>query len=1284
MSESAKTKKRIGWRGWLTISLSSLLVAISLALFWLLFTEPGLRWVIAQAERHAPLELQIGEVEGNLAGPLRLSQLQIADDDWRVEIEDIGLDWRMGLLLSGGLHINALNIEGLDVYLPPGEAQEDEELTEIVLPEQISTPLRIHVGQLQLNRARLHFADEAEALELDHLAFSGRFSGSRLSLDDLLLRADWLDLTADLNVDMSERWPLHLEATWDLRWPELPAIAGQTRLAGDQRQVSLDQHIQGPAIAHIEGDIRRPLSDPRVALDLTFSDLTPRDFLEDAPEGQLAGQYRLSGRMEEAHLDGALDFTGTEWGDLHLQSDITSDSQLERLQIHGLSLSHGQHPLQVAVEGEIRDGLSEDPELDLSLEWESLNWPLEDPAYRSDYGQARLAGRQSDYQLELDGHFASNETPEPLNQALAGEILLSLTGDQDRARVENLSLRLEEGPGFEFSGDVAWAEADQSLQGAFRLQDFDPALVAPDWPGALNAEGEIELHWGEALQAKLKLADLSGELLGESVQASGSFDYTPERVQLDTVTAQMGESRLQAHGAVATDPLEQRSELDLSLTIPDLAQLPLDASGMLTLETQLRGSLDRFDLNLDLQAENLRYEEHSLDTLSLAVALVDSGESDSELELALSNLSLDGEEISRLLIRGDGQRGDHRLSLQMEHPIVDLGLSFAGGLNADWQEAWRWDGEWVDSRLNNAVAGQWQQREARPLRLSQAGGGVEQLCLDPLEGAGELCLSGDGNEAGHWGASVEGEGFPLAMLLDQEATGIDVQGSINLSARAEDRGEGINAQGQLDFTPGQISQSIDGQAMDLLAIEGGQATFNWRPESARADLDLALSDGGFLRGGARLPEGLDGPLAGRLDAEIPQLGLLPLLVPEIGRADGLLSLAVDIRGNLEDPDFSGEVQVIDAELNLPDLGITAKTVNVLLTGDMGQLSMNASAESGEGDLQFRADLNRDEGDWVGEAELTGERFLILAIPDARVRINPNLTLTVSPGQRLDVGGEIHVPLARLTPGDIRATVQSSPDEVIVGELQRLDRNGAEEMGDWEIFTRVRASLGSDVRFEGYGLTGRISGALNVRDQPGGLTRATGELEILDGQYTAWRQSLDIERGRLFYSDTPITDPALDIRAVRRPRDVVVGVNIRGTLREPRLDLFSEPAMQQSEQLSYLLTGRPLTEGGEGDMDLVREASLALQVAGGGFVGRQLGDRLGVDTVTIETGDADGETSVVFGEYLSPRLFISYGIGLFEGINVFRMRYEISSRWFLEAQTGGAHSGADFIYSLERG
>jgi translocation and assembly module TamB len=49
-----------------------------------------------------------------------------------------------------------------------------------------------------------------------------------------------------------------------------------------------------------------------------------------------------------------------------------------------------------------------------------------------------------------------------------------------------------------------------------------------------------------------------------------------------------------------------------------------------------------------------------------------------------------------------------------------------------------------------------------------------------------------------------------------------------------------------------------------------------------------------------------------------------------------------------------------------------------------------------------------------------------------------------------------------------------------------------------------------------------------------------------------------------------------------------------------------------------------------------------------------------------------------GTYLSPGLFVSYGVGLFEPGTVITLRYEISERWSLEAtdspddQRGGIH------------
>ena len=85
--------------------------------------------------------------------------------------------------------------------------------------------------------------------------------------------------------------------------------------------------------------------------------------------------------------------------------------------------------------------------------------------------------------------------------------------------------------------------------------------------------------------------------------------------------------------------------------------------------------------------------------------------------------------------------------------------------------------------------------------------------------------------------------------------------------------------------------------------------------------------------------------------------------------------------------------------------------------------------------------------------------------------------------------------------------------------------------------------------------------------------ATGELAIRDGSYRAYGQNLDIRTGRLLFAGGPLTTPGLDVEAVRRPAsDVLVGVRVRGTLREPVFALFSEPDMSQSRQLSWLVLG----------------------------------------------------------------------------------------------------------------
>ena len=145
--------------------------------------------------------------------------------------------------------------------------------------------------------------------------------------------------------------------------------------------------------------------------------------------------------------------------------------------------------------------------------------------------------------------------------------------------------------------------------------------------------------------------------------------------------------------------------------------------------------------------------------------------------------------------------------------------------------------------------------------------------------------------------------------------------------------------------------------------------------------------------------------------------------------------------------------------------------------------------------------------------------------------------------------------------------------------------------------------------------------------------------------------------------------------------VTVGLNVRGTLKDPRLSLYSDPSMPQNQILSYLLIGKPIDEAGSQEATTVSNAANSLAVSGGGFLASQLGRQIGLEEVAIESS-GETDTSLVLGKFLSPRLFVSYGISLTESINTAKLRYTISDSWVLKVEAGENQS-ADLEFKIDR-
>jgi translocation and assembly module TamB len=191
---------------------------------------------------------------------------------------------------------------------------------------------------------------------------------------------------------------------------------------------------------------------------------------------------------------------------------------------------------------------------------------------------------------------------------------------------------------------------------------------------------------------------------------------------------------------------------------------------------------------------------------------------------------------------------------------------------------------------------------------------------------------------------------------------------------------------------------------------------------------------------------------------------------------------------------------------------------------------------------------------------------------------------------------------------------------------------------------------------------------------------------VEGTYKAYGQDLTIRQGQLLFAGTPLDNPRLSIVAVREVEEVNAGFRVTGSAQNPQMTVFSEPAMGQSDALAYILTGKPLSEVGasDGEGDMLQSAARSLGTAAGGLLAKNIGKRLGVDEVGIKESEAlNGGAALTVGQYLSPRLYLSYGVGIFEPGEVITLRYKLSKDVHIEALNGPEDSRAGIEYRKER-
>nr|MDP9122754.1 translocation/assembly module TamB domain-containing protein [Acidobacteriota bacterium] len=559
-------------------------------------------------------------------------------------------------------------------------------------------------------------------------------------------------------------------------------------------------------------------------------------------------------------------------------------------------------------------------------------------------------------------------------------------------------------------------------------------------------------------------------------------------------------------------------------------------------------------------------------------------------------------------------------------------------------------------------------------------------------GTARVCGGGAWAGSGPWTADATLAALPLSLAHLALPAGVTVTGDLNGTLHARGTSRGL-ADANVDLVPGPGEVRYPNGEGDPVTIrfERGSIRAQAGPGGGSATAALTFSGVGDLGVQASLPrltQGVpvkDQPLSGQIGVHINNLSLAQGFIEGLSGVHGTFSADYRLAGTLGTPRLTGAARLRDGQATLGEYGITLKDLQMTATGDgSGSLALEASARSGPGTLTLTGNAGLlPSATSPVHLKLTGQRFQVMGTREINLLVSPDLDITYQ-GTSASITGQVDVPQGVI---DIEqkknAAVTASKDVVFVGGPPRAEPASRA----LAVTARVRIVIPQNqLRMNAMGLKAFPYGSLLVVEEPGRPVSGVGQIDLDNGIFRAYGQDLTITRGRIIFGGGPIDDPGLDIRAQRTADDgvTIAGIEAKGTVKAPEITLWSNPAMSQDEALAYLMLGHPLTQATPAEGSLLTRAATTLGISGSNLLAKRLASRFGLEEVTIESKKGLQDASLVLGKYLNPHLYVVYGIGLFDRVNTFSIRYILSKQWTLQATSGGVNSGGDILYTLDRG
>lgn len=1247
------------WTKWLLVTLIGLLLLLVILLPTVMFTHSGLKLALWGAEKALP-QLQVEKVEGALFPGFSMQNISFVDESLNIDakVERLSLAISFRCFFEPKVCVDELALQGVNFQMPelPPASEEPEEETPPL--RSVSTPVPIFVNNVSLNDIHLNILGN----QVDWQQFSTALSmqGDHLVIAPTVLE----EIDVALAASEAESDPVKTEpvkpaetTAQDIVLPEvwIPLTVDVERFDINNFRLAGET----PVIVHHLGLVAQAGGDnvevktleldmPEVEATLNTQVTLSADYPIQAQLDALVKQADVKGQKLSLSASGSV-------GDLSLEATLSE-------------LAKGE------IKANIQPLMAQLP-FDVTIQNVQAQWPLHGQSeYQVSVPSLAAKGALDGYDVTLDTKASGKEIPDV-------DVTLNGKGTLEQIDLDSLIIKTLGG---ELSGKVManWA-TPVNWQADLNLQHIQPGLQWPeaegDISGSLSTSGSLTEQGG--WQVSLPTLDIDGVLRGYPLKMKGQLEASDksgkaEDIKLKTqgLVLAHGPNQLNAKGEI-----DKQILVDVEVNFPDFAKTVPDLSGNMNGNIAVRGSLKEPDIKLDLALNQLNWQKLAkVDTITLKGDVSALPTPKGNVSLVANKIVYDSVNIDNVDLQFSGDEKRHQLTLDAVSDIASASLEILGSLAQKPQLIW--DGALTRLSLETPQ-GDWalQKSTAVKVNIDKQVADVQAHCW--VQAQSSVCLSEDISVGESGEAQVVVNNFDFSQIKDLLPPETKLQGSVSALAVAKWAPD-IKPEVTLDveMPKGQAEQTLE-----------QPVTVGWESVSLKAALSkdkldaqwlIDVTDNGDLSGDVSLNNvSSESPqIAGTVSLSTLHLDFLAPLIGEYSLFKANMTTDLALSGDVMHPRLNGEFLIDQIKLQGEVTPIDIDSGQVAINFKGHQADLNAGIITPDGKLEITGDANwQDLQNWRTNARVFAEELKVDIPPMVKIKVEPDMTIEVTP-KLAKVKGDINLPWARIVVEELPpSAVGVSSDLVILDENMQPIEDTMEV--PFNVETDINIKIGNDFHLSAFGLEGDLRGNLKVSQRDKG-PYIVGEVNIVDGSYRSFGQDLVIDEGKIIMSG-PADQPYVSIKAIRNPDntqdDVTAGVRVTGPATDPSMEIFSDPAMPQANALSYLLRGQDIDAESSGDA--MTTALIGISLAKSGRVVGEIGEAFGVQDLQLDTAGSGDDSQVTVSGYILPGLQVKYGVGIFNSLGEFTVRYRLMQDLYLEA-VSGVDSAVDLLYQFE--